>query len=216
MDNIPTRSLRQICRAIWTQYDISILACVLLTLSAYFYWGARQRQTITETVRPDLFNSGDLVDVVMAVDGDEVIIGTAEGETTKFRILGIKSFNPTLRDPLILEYGKICFDYLKRVAVGKKARLVVSDKRVDNEGRLLGTLFLEGTDGKYDSNLATDLIRKGYTLVYTRFDFPDIDAYLDVQRQARETGEGFWMNDRITARADSLLLLWNQEKNRDH
>ena len=212
MDIRQTRSLRQICRAFWSQYDITVLACVLLTLAAYFYWGARLRQAITETVRPDLFNSGDL----MAVDGDEVIIGTAEGETTKFRILGIKSFDPTLRDPLILEYGKICFDYLKRVAVGKKARLVVSGKRVDNEGRLLGTRFLPGTDGKYDLNLATDLIRKGYTLVYTRFDFPDIDAYLDVQRQARERGEGFWMNDRIVARADSLLLLWNQEKNRDH
>jgi len=193
---------------------MSILACVLLTMSGYFYWGSRQRQAITETIRPELFNSGDLVDVVMAVDGDEVIIGNGAGETTKFRILGIKSFNPTLRDPLILEYGKICFDYLKRVAVGKQARLVVSDKRVDNEGRLLGTLFLEGTDGKYDLNLATDLISKGYTLVYTRFDFPGMDAYLGAQRKARETGEGFWMNDRIAARADSLLLLWNQEKNR--
>jgi endonuclease YncB( thermonuclease family) len=156
-----------------------------------------------------------MVEILEAIDGDELLIGDGKGGTTQLRILGIKSFSSTVSDPLLSEYGKICFDYLKGIAVGKKARLEIADKRLDGEGRLLGTLYLRGREGEYSLNLATDLIDKGYTLVYTRYDFPEMDAYLSVQRKARRAKAGFWSNERITARAESMQLLWEEEKNRD-
>ena len=210
-----TLLVRNAILSFWARFDINVFTVVLLVCSAYFFFGAQRTRSLTEANHPELFASGDIVEIIEVIEGDELLIGDGKGGTTKFRILGIKSFSPTVSDPLLSEYGKICFDYLKAVAVGKKARLVVAEKRLDNEGRLLGTLFTQDRDGEDTSDLATDLLSKGYTLVYTRFDFRDMAAYLDVQRQARQDNTGFWSNDRIAARAASMLLLWKEEKSRD-
>jgi endonuclease YncB( thermonuclease family) len=201
--------------SIWARFDICILTAGLLGCSAFFFIGAQRTRSLTEADHPELFADGDIVEVLKVIDGDELLIGDDRDGTTKFRILGIKSFSATVSDPLLSEYGKICFDYLDAVVVGKKARLLVADKGLDDEGRLLGTLFTEDGDGEYMSDLAVDLLGKGYTLVYTRFDFPEMAEYLDVQRRAKQANTGFWSNERIAARAESMLLLWKEEKNRD-
>lgn len=201
--------------SLWARYNISVVTVVLLGCSTFYFIGAQRMRAYTAADNPDEFATGDVVTIRQVIDGDELLIGDGEGNTTKFRVLGIKSFSATLSDPLLSEYGKICFDYLRAIAVGKKARLVIADKRLDNKGRLLGTLFLEEAGGQFTTDLGLDLVRKGYTLVYTRFDFKDVQAYLDVQDQARQAKAGFWSNERISARASSMLLLWDEQKRRE-
>ena len=116
---------------------------------------------------------------------------------------------------MLSEYGQICFQYLKVKAVGKKARLRIPQKRVDNRGRLLGTVFLKGDDGQYSLDLGLDLVRKGYTLVYTEFEFALMSDYLAVENEAKQENAGFWSNERIRARAASLKLLWEEQKKND-
>ena len=91
---------------------------------------------------PDAFATGGIVTIVGVIDGDELLIENQEGVPTRLRILGIKSFSPTLSDPLLSEYGKICFDYLKARVTHQSARLEIPGKILDTEGRLLGSLFL--------------------------------------------------------------------------
>jgi endonuclease YncB( thermonuclease family) len=198
--------------SLWTRYNISVITCVLLACSLFYMIGAQRMRSYTSSNNPHLFATGDVVTILEAIDGDELLIGDGKGNTTKIRLLGIKSFSATLSDPLISEYGKICFSYLKAVAAGNQARLVQSAKRVDNKGRLLGTLFTKSPGGQYTEDLGLDLVSKGYTLVYTEFDFPNMQPYLEQQDQAKRTKAGFWSNERVSARASSMLLLW--EKNR--
>lgn len=52
---------------------------------------------------PDAFATGDIVTIAGVIDGDELLIENQEGVPTRLRILGIKSFSPTLSDPLLSE-----------------------------------------------------------------------------------------------------------------
>jgi endonuclease YncB( thermonuclease family) len=215
MENTTHRQLKATILSLWTRYNISIITIVLVGVSIFYLIGAQRMRRHAAADNPHLFATGDVVNIVEALDGDELLIGDGEGNTTRLRLLGIKSFSATLSDPLLSEYGKICFSYLKAIAVGNKARFVQSEKRIDNKGRLLGTLFLADDSGEYTVDLGLDLVSKGYTLVYTEFDFKDMQAYLKTQDEARRNQAGFWSNERVSARALSMLLLWEQKKRKE-
>ncbi len=215
MDSKTHRQFKILLLSLWTRYNISVITFVLVGCSVFYLIGARRMQLYTSSNNPHMFATGDVVTILQVIDGDELLIGDSKGNTTKLRMLGIKSFSATLSDPLLSEYGKICFSYLKAIGVGNKARLVQAGKRVDNKGRLLGTLFMEDATGQYTVDMGLDLVAKGYTLVYTEFDFENMQAYLEKQDQARKTKAGFWSNERVSARALSMLLLWEQKKRKE-
>lgn len=215
MDGKKAKSSKSRIALFLEQYNISLLTVILLAASLYFFVGAHRMRSATTASNPHLFSTGDIVDIVNVVDGDEVLIGDGEGNNTLFRLLGIKSFSATVSDPLLSEYGKICFTYLKAKTANQTARLEIADKGLDTEGRLLGTLFLKDSQGAYTVDLGLDLVQKGYTLVYTRFDFAGMKGYLDIQKLAQEEKAGLWSNERITARALALQLLWDEEKQND-
>lgn len=215
MDIRTGKQLKITLLSLWGRYNISVVTVILLACSVFYFAGARRMQSYVSADNPHLFATEDQVTILEVIDGDELLIGKDDGSTTKFRVLGIKSFSATLSDPLLSEYGKICFDYLRASAMGKKAKLVTADKRIDNEGRLLGTLFLKGTGDEFTVDLGLELVRKGYTLVYTRFAFKDMQAYLTVQNEARKNKAGFWSNERISARASSMLLLWDEQRRKE-
>ncbi|MHC4119191.1 MAG: thermonuclease family protein [Planctomycetota bacterium] len=215
MDRKKAKSSKSRIAPFLAQHNISILTGILLAASLYFFVGANRMRSATTASNPHLFSTGDIVDIVNVVDGDEVLIGDGKGNNTLFRLLGIKSFSATVSDPLLSEYGKICFTYLKAKTANQKAGLEIADKELDTEGRLLGTLFLKGSQGEYTVDLGLDLVRKGYTLVYTRFDFAGMKDYLGVQKLAQEEKAGLWSNERIAARALALQLLWDEEKQND-
>ena len=64
-------------------------------------------------------------------------------------------------------------------------------------------------------DLADELLRNGYTLVYTRFDFERMGPYLRTQDEAKREKAGFWSNEGIAARATSLMTWWEEQKKRD-
>lgn len=197
------------------KYNIRILSLILLAASIYFFVGAQRIRSIISASNPDIFSNDDIVNILEVIDGDEVLIGDGKGGNTVLRLLGIKSFSPTVSDPLLSEYGKICFQYLKARVAEQNARIEIASKTLDTEGRLLGTLFLKDSQGQFTIDLALELVGKGYTLVYTKFDFADMKPYLEVQEQAKHENSGFWSNERIKSRALSLRVLWDKEKQND-
>jgi len=192
-------------------YNIGILACLILAASVNYYVNAERIRAITKPNNPDAFADGDIVLIKAAIDGDELLIEKG-GVQTNLRILGIKSFNPSLSDPLLSEYGQVCFQYLQTNIKNKKARLKISDKGVGDEGRLLGTIFTNDLSGEYSIDLGKDLISKGYSMVYTRYDFELMPEYLQAEEKAKAANAGFWSNEKITARAESMKKLWEEEK----
>jgi len=180
-----------------------------LLLAALFYFAQVQQLRIaTLSNNPELFSDGDLAVVTRVIDGDELRIRNSRGSTL-VRVLGIKSFDATERDLLLAEYGKVAVDYLEAEAVGKEMRVQLADKKVDGEGRLLATLY---TGEQHDQDLAETMLANGLTLVFTKFAFESMDEYLKFQDVAKENKIGLWQNQRVSARSESMLNLWNQER----
>jgi endonuclease YncB( thermonuclease family) len=202
-------------RAFISKYNITIVTAILLSASIFYFIGAQKILTLVHSSNPEAFSTGDIVRIVGVIDGDEILIENDAEATTRVRIIGIMSFDPTVSDPLLSGYGNICFHYLKSTTIGQRAKVVVADKVLDGEGRLLATLFMKDSRDDYSVNLGLDLVRKGYTLVYTKYDFPDIEQYLTIQKQARENSAGFWSNEALSDRADSLSKLWKEERVND-
>lgn len=194
------------------KHNITILTLILLSASVFYLIGAQRTMSLIHSSNPDAFSDGEIVVISGVVDGDEVLIENTKGITTRFRIMGIKSFSSTVSDPALSEYGKICFQYLKAKATDQNARLNLTGTTVDGEGRLLGTLFLKDSKGQYTVDMGLDLIGKGYSLVYTRYDFDRMQSYLDSQKKAQQDGAGFWSNEMIAARSLSLLKMWQEER----
>lgn len=193
------------------KYNISIFSCIILLASANFYINAERIRAITKPNNPDAFSDGDIVLIKEAIDGDELLI-EKDGVQTNLRILGIKSFNPSLSDPLLTEFGQVCFQYLHSTYNGSNASLKLSDKGVGNEGRLLGTLYATDDSGKYTKDIGENLISKGFSMVYTRYDFKLMPQYLKTENKAKNEKAGFWGNEKISKRVDSMKQLWEEEK----
>ncbi|MCH1420140.1 thermonuclease family protein [bacterium] len=193
------------------KYNIGLLSLIFLLAAAQFYREAERIRLITKPNNPDAFGDGDIVRVIDVIDGDEVLI-EKDGTQTNLRILGIKSFNSTLSDPTVTEYGRICLQYLQSTTKNQKAKIKIPTKRVGGEGRLLGTLFLADQSGQYRFDLGEDLISKGYSMVYSRYDFDLMIKYLKVENQTKLEKKGFWGNETISNRVIAMKKIWEEEK----
>jgi len=213
--NLSRTQLENYCLTAWRQYGPSIIAAVLFLCAGFYFVGAQRFRNKLNANNPEAFHSEQIVTIKAAIDGDELLISGGHGVRTKLRLEGIKSFDPTQKDPMTSEFGRICFDHLESFTAGKSARLTVASKTVDDKGRLLGHVYLEDADGAYTASVAENLIRNGYTLVYTRYDFPDSDRFLALQRTAREAKLGIWSDPDLANRASALSALWEEEKRRD-
>jgi endonuclease YncB( thermonuclease family) len=145
------------------------------------------------------------------------MVGNPQGVSTRLRLLGLKTFDPVVSDPIFSEQGRITFDYLTSIAMDRTARLIVAPKRVDNRNRLLGQLFLASDDNApddYAMDIGLHLIEKGYAIVYTEFEFNSALelAYLTAQAKAREDKQGIWSNPKTVAQADAWRTLWDQKR----
>lgn len=193
------------------KYNIGIISFLILISSAIFYIKAENIRSFTKPNNPDAFLDGDIVIVKEVIDGDELLI-EKDGTQTNLRLLGIKSFNSSLSDPMVSEYGQVCFQYLVSTAKGQNASIKIPEKRVGGEGRLLGTLFLADQSQEYKIDLGMDLISRGYSMVYTRYDFELMPKYLEKENKAQKQKNGFWGNENISNRAISMKKIWEEEK----
>ena len=195
-------------RSIFRNY-LNISSVCLLALACFYYVQVQQQRNSMLSNHPERFSDGDLVTVCRVIDGDEIRIQKSD-VSTRVRILGIKSFDGTQRDFLLTEYGKVAVDYLSEEVLNKEVKIKIAEKRVDDEGRLLATIFF-GKDQQQD--LAEDMVANGLTLVYTKYSFPQMEQYLKSQDNAKSENQGLWQNQGVSARAESMLKLWSAERN---
>ena len=158
---------------------------------------------------PERFSDGDLVTVSRVIDGDEIRIQKSD-VSTRVRILGIKSFDSTQRDFLLTEYGKVAVDFLSEEVLDEEVQIKIAEKQVDDEGRLLATIFFGNNKQK---DLANTMVANGLTLVYTKYSFPREKQYLASQDKAKSDKQGLWQNQGVSARAESMMKLWSAERN---
>jgi endonuclease YncB( thermonuclease family) len=212
VDTLPSKT-----RSFLLQYHLLLVAVVLFGLSAFFMTRVSEFRALVRADNPDAFASDDLVTIQRIVDGDDLMVGNPQGVSTRLRLLGLKTFDPVVSDPIFSEQGRITFDYLTSIAMDRTARLIVSPKRVDNRNRLLGQLFLAGdadSPDDYSMDIGLHLIEKGYAIVYTEFEFNSALelAYLTTQAKAREEKQGLWSNPKTVAQADAWRTLWDQKR----
>jgi endonuclease YncB( thermonuclease family) len=212
VDTLPSKT-----RSFLLQYHLLLVAVVLFGLSAFFMTRVSEFRALVRADNPDAFASDDLVTIQRIVDGDDLMVGNPQGVSTRLRLLGLKTFDPVVSDPIFSEQGRITFDYLTSIAMDRTARLIVSPKRVDNRNRLLGQLFLAGdadSPDDYSMDIGLHLIEKGYAIVYTEFEFNSALelAYLTAQAKAREEKQGLWSNPKTVAQADAWRTLWDKKR----
>ena len=159
-----SKGLRRFSNFIVRNY-LNLFSLGLLLAAMFYFVQVQQLRYATLSNNPELFSDGDMAVVTRVIDGDELRIRNARGSTL-VRVLGIKSFDATERDLMLAEYGKVAVDYLEAEAVGKKMLVKLAEKKVDDEGRLLATLF---TGEQQDQNLAESMLVNGLTLVYTKY-----------------------------------------------
>lgn len=188
---------------------LNVSSACLLALASFYFVQVQQQRYATLSNHPERFADGDTVTVSRVIDGDEIRIQKSD-VSTRVRILGIKSFDSTERDFMLMEYGKVAVDYLSEEVLNKEVQIKVAEKGVDDEGRLLATILFGENKQK---DLAETMVANGLTLVYTKYPFPKMDQYLESQNSAKASNEGLWQNQRVSARAESMLKLWSAERN---
>jgi len=173
---------------------ITLLAVVLV------YFGIRClpcRQACLPRQKAASPQTGSLVYVTKAIDGDTIKLATGE----HVRLIGIDTpesrYNSKVeRDSArsrkdikaILKMGKEASLFTRQLTEGKKVKLEFDAQKRDRYGRLLAYVYLE--DGTF---VNARVIEEGYAQVMTIP--PNVkyaDMFLRSQVEARKNGRGLW------------------------
>ena len=146
--------------------------------------------------RPSVFTRGELTlegpyKVLKVVDGDTFTI-KRDGKETKVRMIGIdapESVAPDEYGKPNTKEGKNAAEYLKKLINDKNVYLEFDLDTYDQYSRLLAYVYLSD-----ETTMVQELLlSEGYVQVMTIQ--PNVkyqDRFLTLQRQARESGKGFW------------------------
>ena len=122
--------------------------------------------------------------VERVVDGDTIVLAGGE----RVRYIGVNA--PELHHPKkpVERYARETKAFNRQLVEGRRVRLEFDVERRDTYRRTLAYVYLE--DGTF---VNAELIRQGYAQVMTIP--PNVkhqDAFLQLQRQAREAKRGLW------------------------
>ena len=187
---------------------MNIISLFMVCCTFFFVLGISEFRRKINTNNALLFKDNQIVTITKVLDGDDLVITDKNGMSSRIRLIGIKSFKSSTSDPLTAEFGKIAFIYLKESCTGKQAKLDLSGTTIDSNKRILGKLWLKDSTGKFSKDVGLDLLKQGYTLVYTKYNFRDLDNYLTAMQKAQKNNEGLWSNPRIRARSKALIKKW--------
>jgi len=148
--------------------------------------------------------SGESVTVIRVVDGDEVAVQHGR-QRFVVRILGIKSFDPTVHDPLFAPAARLAYQYLKQETQGRELRLIYYDWARDDKHRVLAYLHLDECD------VGLHMVEQGMSVVYERYPFERMDAYLAEEQAAMQQKHGLWAYPAVVKRVLLLKRVWQQE-----
>ena len=150
--------------------------------------------------------SGTVATVVDVLDGDEVTVTAANGDTFGIRILGIKAFNHVANDPGIRIWGERAVSQLTRTIKGKKVTIEFTEFKKDSSRRLLAYL----KQGEEDVGMA--LVADGSALAYTKYPHAREPAYRTAQARAWKTRTGLWGSKEAAARGLALKDAWEADR----
>jgi endonuclease YncB( thermonuclease family) len=179
---------------LFTSYFIIVFCFFLLGVSTFYYINAENYRLKLKEKNVSFFKNGQLVKISKIIDGDELQVQADNEKNTVIRLLGIKSFKPG-NDFLFPDFGKKCMKFMNTNALNRKARIEIGKTKTDSKKRILARLLVfNQNSGKYDRDVATQLLSRGLTIVYTKYPFSRIREYLQVENLARKNKLGIWGN----------------------
>ena len=157
-----------------------------------------------------MFETGDVVTILNAVDGDEVVVRRDDDKQATLRILGVKSFKRSYQSHKLHGFGQKSFGYLESLN-GKKAVVTLNDtKAVDSRGRLLGYLDLKDSNATIDAGAF--MIQQGWSAVYTAYPFSRELEYTRFQKSATDNMKGIWSDPELAKQVRTLDAFWKEER----
>lgn len=164
-------------------------------------------------------DTGQTLIIKKVIDGDTILLSNDE----KVRLIGIDT--PEIYDNNKLNYdikrlgvskkvlkkaGKVSKIFVKKIAEGRKAKLVFGPEKIDKYGRTLAFIYLILSCSEYekitdkktnDPNNANctkelflnkEIIKRGYAEVFRKYDFRFKDLFLYYEREAKNKNLGIW------------------------
>jgi len=123
--------------------------------------------------------------VSRVIDGDTLELQDGE----RVRLIGINT--PELDDTQQAAVAMEARGYLRGLAEGKKVRLEYDQDKEDMYDRTLAYLYLE--DGTF---INAEIVKQGYSEVYTTYPFKYMKEFQFYEQQAREARKGIWAGDK--------------------
>lgn len=123
--------------------------------------------------------------VVAIHDGDTISCIAPDGRSRRIRLVDIDA--PEFGQA----YGRRAADALAAKIAGRLVR--VEDRGIDQHGRLLGRIDVEGRD------VNREMVAEGWAWA---FGFATEESYLAAEAEARRTRSGLWSDPRPTAPAE--------------
>ncbi len=188
------------------EHSFWIVLLFFTLLASYFtYENIHFRRSFNKDSGTLQIASGAVVTVTQIIDGDEISVRQDSGQQFIVRLLGIKSFDPSVNDTLVQNIAQSSFQFLKNQAHDQKVRIIFSSLAYDTKKRLLAYVFL----GEQDLGLA--MVKKGLALVYEQFPFEKMEEYLLEEHKAKIQRSGIWGIPRAVERSLKLKVLWQRE-----
>lgn len=183
-----------------------IIGIFLFSASTYFTWKVVNfKKELNHPVKDSEISSGMEGKVVKVIDGDEISLKLNNNQFI-IRILGIKSFNPTVNDPNFQNIGKLALYYLQEKLINKEIKVVFEKFKLDKKKRLLAYIHFN------DLDIGKEMVSKGYSLVYTRFAFSRMKSYISKEKVARLKKIGLWSIPKVAKRSLRLKKIWLKKR----
>ena len=180
----------------WVSTAVLVLVAGGLTVEVEL----RRRATHAVDVTADI-HDGDLVDVLVVVNGDEVIVSKA-GARARVRMLGINAYDPVVNEFEITAYGRAAVAFLENWVLGHEVKLVFDRTVRDVHGRYLAYLERDGTD------VNRHMLEEGVAMAYTEYPFVREASYLSAEVIARSARRGIWAGIKSSKRTKALRHDW--------
>jgi len=183
------------------------LAVVMLAGSSLFFTlqVITFKKDLTGGSKTLTIESGEKVTIHKIIDGDEVAVSLRD-KNFVVRILGIRSYDPTINDFQFQNAGQLAYSYLEENLLNKEAEVRFEKLKLDSKKRLLAYIH------SGDKDIGADMISRGITLTYRRFPFTRMVRYLDIEKKARANRQGFWAMPVLIKASDRLIQLWEKQR----
>lgn len=183
----------------WLVSLLFVGASVFFTVNVFTF-----KNRLSDPGGPAEFPSGGKVTVASIIDGDEISVNMGEARFI-VRILGIWSFDATANDTLTQGQGRAAMNYLENTVLNREVELKFDAFRQDENKRVLAFVHMNNADVGYE------MVARGLCLVYAKYPFPGMDAYLAAESAAERGKVGLWGDTGIVIRSRVLKKVWDHE-----